>query len=283
MVGARVHICPDDLMRDPPGLMREIERQGVTVLQVVPSLLREFLARAPDDPAFAALRRLRWLISTGEPLPPDLCRDWFRLFPNVRLMNAYGQTECSDDVATCSFAAPPASLTAVPIGKPILNTRLYVLDSHLQPAPIGVAGELYVGGIAVGRGYHDDPEQTGQRFLHDPFSKRRGARLYRTGDVARWRADGTVECLGRSDHQVKDPRLQGRASGDRARFDPTRGRAIRRRAGAERRERGDPTRRLCRRDARQAIRRRSASRFSRRPGFRPTWSRPGSFSSTACP
>jgi amino acid adenylation domain-containing protein len=203
MAGARVHICPDDLMRDPPGLMREIERQGVTVLQVVPSLLREFLARAPDDPAFAALRRLRWLISTDEPLPPDLCREWFRPFPNVRLMNAYGQTECSDDVATCSFAAPPASLTAVPIGRPILNTYLYVLDSHLQPAPIGVAGELYVGGTAVGRGYHDDLAQTAQRFLHDPFSKHRGARLYRTGDVARWRADGTVECLGRSDHQVK--------------------------------------------------------------------------------
>jgi amino acid adenylation domain-containing protein len=203
MVGARVHICPDDLMRDPQGLMREIELQGVTVLQVVPSLLREFLARAPDDPAFSALHRLRWLISTGEPLPPDLCREWFRLFPTVRLMNAYGQTECSDDVATCSFAAPPAALTAVPIGKPIPNTRLYVLDSHLQPTPIGVAGELYVGGIAVGRGYHDDPEQTEQRFLHDPFSKNRGARLYRTGDLARWRGDGTIECLGRTDHQVK--------------------------------------------------------------------------------
>jgi amino acid adenylation domain-containing protein len=203
MVGARVHICPDELMRDPPGLMREIERQGVTVLQVVPSLLREFLARAPDDPGFAALRRLRWLISTGEPLPPDLCRDWFRVFPNVRLMNAYGQTECSDDVATHSFAAPPPPLTAVPIGRPILNTHLYVLDAHLQPAPIGIAGELYVGGTAVGRGYHDDPDQTAQRFLRDPFSTRRGARLYRTGDVARWRADGTVECLGRSDHQVK--------------------------------------------------------------------------------
>ena len=203
MVGARIHICPDDLMRDPPALMREIERAGVTVLQVVPSLLREFLARAPHDPAFSALRRLRWLISTGEPLPPDLCRDWFRLFPDVRLMNAYGQTECSDDVATSCFAAPPASLTAVPIGKPIANTRLYVLDSHLQPVPIGVAGELYVGGIAVGRGYHDDPELTGQKFLHDPFSKSRGARLYRTGDLARWRGDGTIECLGRTDHQVK--------------------------------------------------------------------------------
>jgi amino acid adenylation domain-containing protein len=203
MVGARVHICPDDLMRDPPQLMREIERHGVTVLQVVPALLREFLARAPADPVFSALRRLRWLISTGEPLPPDLCRDWFRLFPNVRLMNAYGQTECSDDVATCSFAAAPASLTTVPIGKPIPNTQLYVLDSHLQPTPIGVAGELYVGGTAVGRGYYDDPEQTAQKFRDDPYSKRRAARLYRTGDLARWRADGAIECLGRTDHQVK--------------------------------------------------------------------------------
>jgi amino acid adenylation domain-containing protein len=203
MVGARVHICADDVVRDPARLMQEIGREGVTVLQIVPSLLREFLARAPHEPAFRALGRLRWLISTGEPLSPDLCRDWFRHFPDVPLMNAYGSTECSDDVATHRFAAPPASLMAVPVGRPVANTRLYVLDSHLQPAPIGVAGELCVGGIGVGRGYLDDSEQTGRRFLRDPFSTRRGARLYRTGDLARWRADGTIECLGRTDHQVK--------------------------------------------------------------------------------
>jgi amino acid adenylation domain-containing protein len=202
-VGARVHICADGIVRDPARLMQEIGREGVTVLQIVPSLLREILARAPDEAAFRALGRLRWLVSTGEPLSPDLCRDWFRHFPDVPLMNAYGSTECSDDVATHRFATAPASLTAVPIGRPVANTRLYVLDPHLQPAPIGVAGELCVGGIGVGRGYLDDPEQTGPRFLHDPFSTRRGARLYRTGDLARWRADGTIECLGRTDHQVK--------------------------------------------------------------------------------
>ena len=120
------------------------------------------------------------------------------------LINAYGPAECSDDVATHRLAAPPpASLATVPIGRAIANTRLYVLDAHLQPVPIGVAGELCVGGTGVGRGYLNDPEQTRRSFLRDPFTQRRGARLYRTGDLARWRADGKLEFLGRFDHQVK--------------------------------------------------------------------------------
>jgi hypothetical protein len=118
-------------------------------------------------------------------------------------MNAYGSSECSDDVATHRLKVAPAATATAPIGRPIANTRLYVLDAHLQPAPIGVAGELCVGGIAVGRGYLNDPEQTRRSFLRDPFSNRRAARLYRTGDLARWRADRTLECLGRVDHQVK--------------------------------------------------------------------------------
>jgi amino acid adenylation domain-containing protein len=203
MVGARVHICTDEEVQDPALLMQEISHEGVTVLQIVPTLLREILQRAPYEPAFRALGRLRSLISTGETLAPDLCRDWFRHFPDVPLINAYGSTECSDDVATHRLTAPPTSLAAVPIGRAIANTRLYVLDPHLQPVPIGVVGQLYVGGIGVGRGYLNDLEQTRRSFLHDPFSKRRGARLYRTGDLARWRADGTLECLGRIDHQVK--------------------------------------------------------------------------------
>ena len=191
MVGARVHICADEEVRDPALLVQEIGREGVTVLQIVPALLRAILDRMPNESAFRALSRLRWLISTGEALAPDLCRDWFRHFPDVPLINAYGSAECSDDVATHRLTAPPASLATVPIGRAIANTRLYVLDAHLQPVPIGVAGELYVGGIGVGRGYLNDPEQTRRSFLRDPFSKRRGARLYRTGDLARWRADGT--------------------------------------------------------------------------------------------
>jgi len=203
IVGARVHVCADAVVRDPVLLVQEISREGITVLQIVPSLLREILRLVPDEPAFQALRRLRALISTGESLAPDLCRDWFRHFPAVPIINAYGATETSDDVATHRLTAPSASTATVPIGRAIANTRLYVLDSHLQPVPIGVAGELYVGGIGVGRGYLNDPEQPRDRFLRDPFSKRPGTRLYRTGDLARWRADLTLECLGRVDHQVK--------------------------------------------------------------------------------
>src|SRR5262249_33811355 len=104
---------------------------------------------------------------------------------------------------THRLTAPPTSLAAVPIGRAIANTRLYVLDPNLQPVPIGLAGELYVGGIGVGRGYLNDLETTQPSFPRDPFSKRSGVRVYRTGDVARWRADGTLECLGRIDRQVK--------------------------------------------------------------------------------
>jgi len=202
MVGARVHVCGDAVVRDPTLLLGEIEREGVTILQIVPPLLRAILDQN-EEAAFRALSRLRFLISTGEPLPPDLCRAWFRRVPDVPLINAYGSAECSDDVATHVLTVPPPAHTAVSLGRAIANTRLYVLDRHLQPVPIGVAGELYVGGIGVGRGYLNDPEQTRRRFLSDPFSGRRGGRLYRTGDLARWRADGTLECLGRADQQVK--------------------------------------------------------------------------------
>jgi amino acid adenylation domain-containing protein len=203
MVGARVHVCATEVMRDATLLMQEIRREGITVLQIVPALLREMLRRGPHEPAFGSLGRLRWLISTGEALSPDLCRDWFRYFPQVPLVNAYGPAECSDDVATHCLTKPPGPDLAIPIGRPIANTRLYVVDSHMQPVPIGIAGELCVGGSGVGRGYLNDPEQSRRSFLTDPFSKTEGARLYRTGDLARWRANGTLEYLGRIDRQLK--------------------------------------------------------------------------------
>jgi len=204
MVGGRVHICAEDQVRDPALLTREIAREGVTILQIVPALLRAIVDRAANESCFSTLGRLRWLICTGEAPTPDLCRSWLRLFPNVPMVNAYGPAECSDDVALHRIVAPaPAWLANVPIGRPIANTRLYVLDTHLQPVPIGVSGELCVAGTAVGRGYLNDPEQTRRSFLRDPFSKRRGGRLYRTGDMARWLPDGTLEFLGRVDHQVK--------------------------------------------------------------------------------
>jgi amino acid adenylation domain-containing protein len=202
MVGARVRICADAEVRDPALLAQVIGREGVTVLQIVPTLLRAILDQTPDDPTLCALNRLRRLICIGEALAPDLCQNWLQQFPGVPLINAYGPAECSDTVATHCLSAPEP-LATVPIGRPIANTRLYVLDAHLQPVPIGVAGELCVGGAGVGRGYLNDQKQTRRSFLRDPFSRSRGARLYRTGDLARWRADGILEFLGRVDHQVK--------------------------------------------------------------------------------
>jgi amino acid adenylation domain-containing protein len=203
MAGARVHICPDEIVQDPLLLARDIAREGVTVLQIVPSLLRVILERIDEKPIMQAFSRLRLLISTGEPLTADLCRAFIRYFPSVPLINAYGASECSDDVSLHRITAASLLTTTVPVGRPLPNTQAYVLDQHLQPVPTGAIGELYVGGAGVGRGYINDPALTDARFQPDPFADRAEARLYRTGDLARWRADGMLECLGRVDQQVK--------------------------------------------------------------------------------
>ncbi|WP_441234056.1 amino acid adenylation domain-containing protein [Bradyrhizobium sp. 930_D9_N1_4] len=204
MVGARIHICSNAIVQDPILLAREIEREGITVLEIVPSLLRVILDRMDEAQVRRAFAKLRLLISTGEPLPVDLCRAWFARCPKVPLINAYGASECSDDVSLHRLTkAPAVTTTNVPVGAALPNTQLHVLDQNLQPQPVGVTGELCIAGAGVGRGYINDPAQSRQRFLPDPFSRRGGARLYRTGDLARRRADGTIECLGRADHQVK--------------------------------------------------------------------------------
>ncbi|GGI29716.1 non-ribosomal peptide synthetase [Bradyrhizobium guangdongense] len=204
MTGARVHVCGNSVVQDPMMLAREIEREGITVLEIVPSLLRVILERLDEAPMLCAFAKLRLLISTGEPLPVELSRAWFARCPKVPLINAYGASECSDDVSLHRLTrAPDTATTNVPVGAPLPNTQLYVLDPNLQPQPIGVVGELCIGGAAVGRGYINDPAQSRERFIPDPFARAKGSRLYRTGDLARRRADGTIECLGRADLQVK--------------------------------------------------------------------------------
>ena len=204
MVGARVHICGNAIVQDPILLAREIEREDITVLEIVPSLLRVIIDRMDEARVRRAFARLRLLISTGEPLPVDVCRAWFARCPGVPLINAYGASECSDDVSLHRLTKAPAiATTNVPVGAPLPNTELHVLDAQLQPQPIGVTGELCIAGAGVGRGYINDPAQSRERFLPDPFSRKAGGRLYRTGDLARRRADATIECLGRADHQVK--------------------------------------------------------------------------------
>ncbi len=203
VVGGRVHIYPDEVAHDPAGLLAAAERDGLTILEVVPSVLAAML----EVPSTPTLGSLRWMIPTGEALPPDLCRRWLALYPAIPLLNAYGPTECSDDVAHHPIPeAPPASMVHTPIGKPVANTQLYIVDRELRPLPTGVAGELCVGGLGVGRGYLAEPVRTAQVFVPDPF-KGEGDRLYRTGDLARWVMDSTgggeIEFLGRVDFQVK--------------------------------------------------------------------------------
>lgn len=205
LVGARLIVLSDEDISDPARLLAVSVREGITVLEVVPSLLRAILEDvALHSPASAVFPQLRWMIPTGEALPPDLCLEWFERFPHIPLLNAYGPTECSDDVAHWLISESPADdLVRVPIGRPIANMHLYVLDSNRELAPIGVVGELFVGGVGVGRGYLNDPERTAESFIPDPFARAQGARMYRTGDFARRLSNGVFEFWGRRDDQVK--------------------------------------------------------------------------------
>jgi len=201
--GGRTLIVPDDVARDPAALLACLNESGVTVAETVPVLLQGMLDAAAVSTA-SSLDRLRWMLPTGEALPPQLCRNWLQRYPHIPLMNAYGPAECADDVAMAQITEPPArERVCMPIGWPIQNVRLYIVDRWLEPTPIGVPGELCVGGIAVGRGYLQDPSRSAESFVPDPFDREPGARLYRTGDRACRRADGSLEFLGRSDHQVK--------------------------------------------------------------------------------
>jgi surfactin family lipopeptide synthetase A len=151
-----------------------------------------------------SLKRLRYLILTGEALPAALARRWFEHYPNIPLVNAYGPTECSDDVTHHIMTEPPdGSQSMVPIGKPIINTQIYVLDDKLEPVPIGVPGELYVAGRCVGMGYINDPGKTEAAFLPNPFAPGTDELIYRTGDRGYWTENGELIYLGRIDHQVK--------------------------------------------------------------------------------
>lgn len=200
LCGGRVEILTEDIVRDPPRLLAELVRTGVTVAELVPSLLREVLAVEP----VVALPALRWLLPTGEAITPELCRTWFTRYPAVPLLNAYGPAECADDVAYYKMAvAPSIEDLVVPIGQPAANLQLYILNPDLQLVPIGVMGEICIGGVGVGRGYLEDPVRTAVAFVPHPYAPTAGERLYRTGDLGRYRADGTLEFLGRRDQQVK--------------------------------------------------------------------------------
>ena len=197
LTGARLVLAPPGGHRDSAGLVDLIVREGITTAHFVPSMLRVFLEEKHVD----ACTSLRRVICSGEALATDLPERFFSRL-SAELHNLYGPTEAAVDVTAwaCERGAPGQS---IPIGRPIANTQTYLLDTRLRPVPVGVPGELHIGGVQVGRGYLNRPALTAQKFIPDPFSCTPGARLYRTGDLSRWRRDGAIEFLGRLDHQIK--------------------------------------------------------------------------------
>ncbi|WP_168232014.1 non-ribosomal peptide synthetase [Pseudomonas veronii] len=197
LFGARVDIVPNTIAHDPQGLLAHVQTQGITVLESVPSLIQGMLAEER-----ISLDGLRWMLPTGEAMPPELAHQWLLRYPQIGLVNAYGPAECSDDVAFFRVDLASTRGTYLPIGTPTDNNRLYLLDGALELVPQGAVGELCVAGTGVGRGYVGDPLRTAPVFVPNPFGAA-GERLYRTGDLARRRSDGVLEYVGRIDHQVK--------------------------------------------------------------------------------
>jgi amino acid adenylation domain-containing protein len=197
MTGATLVVARPGGHRDAAYMVDLIARQGITTMHFVPSMLNIFL----ETPGMERCDSLRLVFASGEALPYELQQRFFERL-GAELHNLYGPTEAAVDV-TFWACRPDNPQTIVPIGRPIANTQIYILDAALQPTPIGVAGELHIGGIGLARGYLNRPDLTAQKFIPDPFSQRPGARLYKTGDLARFLPDGNIEYLGRIDHQVK--------------------------------------------------------------------------------
>jgi nonribosomal peptide synthetase DhbF len=199
IAGCRLVLAPDGAHRDGEALVHTIQTEGITVVHFVPSALRGFLS---SHSAQSRLRSLRNVICSGETLDVALLAET-RAVIAARVHNLYGPTEAAIDVT--AWECPPfwSPTGSVPIGWPIANTEVYVLDEEMEPCPDGVAGEIYIGGVQVARGYVNRPRMTAHRFVRNPFSDQPGAKLYRTGDLGRRLRDGVIEFLGREDSQVK--------------------------------------------------------------------------------
>ncbi|WP_052422677.1 non-ribosomal peptide synthetase [Nonomuraea candida] len=203
MFGGELLICPPDVMSDPPALVATLRERRPEIMVTTPSLAKAISQELAD--AGGALGSLRVLAVGSEPWPADDCRALLGHLPaGTIIANAYGATETTVDSTVFDVHVETMGPQAtVPVGRPLINTSVRVLDERMRPVPTGVYGEIFIGGDGVAQGYWNRPELTGQRFLPDPFSADPAARLYRTGDVGRWREDGVLELAGRADDQVK--------------------------------------------------------------------------------
>ena len=197
LYGARLVVAQPGGHRDSAYLVKTIVDEKITTIHFVPSMLQIFL----EDKNVDNCKCLKRVICSGEALPYELQDRFFKLL-DVELHNLYGPTEAAVDVThwTCQR---DSEMRIVPIGRPVANTQTYILNRYMQPVPIGVSGELHLGGVQVARGYLNRPELTAEKFVPDPFSHEPGARLYKTGDLCRYLPDGNIEYLGRNDFQVK--------------------------------------------------------------------------------
>lgn len=200
LVGGKTVIYDNDQVLDPINLIHEISVEKITIFEVVPSYLSLLLNYENKKQIKSGrYKSLKFMLVTGEALPPNVANLWLKMHPEIPLINAYGPTEASDDIT--HYKVDKMHTNAIPIGKTLQNLTIYILDAEDQLCGIGRKGELCVSGVGVGRGYLKDPDKTKASFAEDPFQK--GVRMYRTGDLARFLPDGNVEFIGRTDHQIK--------------------------------------------------------------------------------
>lgn len=207
LCGARTCIIDKETVLDPEQILYELRQKNVSIFESVPSLLTTFLDKIASLEE-KTLPLLRWMIPTGESLPASVVRRWYSIYPDIKLLNAYGPTEASDDVTHHVVPMLHPGQSIVPIGKPVQNTHIYVLDKYMNLCPISVKGEIYVAGLGVGKGYWKNGERTAKAFIPNPWRLDDDAdaqyeTLFKTGDVGYYLEDGCIVCLGRIDEQVK--------------------------------------------------------------------------------
>src|SRR5262249_21481747 len=195
--GARTTVIAKSDTLVPSDFARHLERLSITTLFVTTALFNQYVRETPGF-----LHTLRYVLFGGEAVDPTAARKALEQRSPAQILHVYGPTETTTFASWYPVSAVNCDAITVPIGRPLSNTLFYVLDAHLQPVPVGVVGELYIGGEGLARGYLDHPDLTAERFIANPFDER-GSRLYRTGDRVRYLTDGNLEFVGRIDHQIK--------------------------------------------------------------------------------